>query len=69
MTGFNESFKIGDVEFKNTVLTASGTYGFGLEYARLIDVSKLGGIATKGLSLKPKMGNSGERIYEIPGEC
>ncbi len=67
MTGFNAGFKIGEVEFKNTVLTASGTYGFGLEYARLIDVSKLGGIATKGLSLKPKMGNPGERIYETPG--
>ncbi len=67
MTGFNAGFKIGEVEFKNTVLTASETYGFGLEYACLIDVSKSGGIATKGLSLKPKTGNPGERIYETPG--
>lgn len=66
MTGFNAGFKIGDIEFKNTVLTASGTYGFGLEFAKIIDVSKLGGITTKGLSLKPKMGNPGERIFETP---
>ena len=66
MTDFAAGFKVGNVEFKNTVLTASGTYGFGLEYARIIDVSRLGGIATKGLSMKPRMGNPGERIYETP---
>lgn len=66
MTGFNAGFKIGNLEFKNTVLTASGTYGFGLEFARFIEVGRLGGIATKGLSLKPKMGNPGERLYETP---
>lgn len=66
MTKFEAGFKIGDVEFKNTVLTASGTYGFGLEFSKLVDVSKLGGIATKGLSLKAKMGNSGNRIHETP---
>lgn len=65
-SNFDPSFSIGDAHFKNAVLTASGTYGFGLEYARLIDVSKLGGIASKGLSLKPKMGNPGERLYETP---
>ncbi len=65
-SNFDPSFSIGEAHFKNTVLTASGTYGFGLEYARLIDVSKLGGIASKGLSLKPKMGNPGERLYETP---
>jgi dihydroorotate dehydrogenase (NAD+) catalytic subunit len=66
MTGFNAGFKIGNLEFKNTVLTASGPYGFGLEFARFIKVGRLGGIATKGLSLKPKMGNPGERLYETP---
>lgn len=66
MTRFNEGFKIGDIEFKNSVLAASGTYGFGLEFSKLIDVSKLGGISTKGLSLKPKKGNPGERIFETP---
>lgn len=63
---FDPSFSIGSAHFKNTVLTASGTYGFGLEFASLIDVGRLGGISSKGLSLKPKMGNPGQRIYETP---
>lgn len=66
MKNFKAGFQIKDVTFANTVLTASGTYGFGLEYSKLIDVSKLGGIATKGLSLETKRGNPGERVYETP---
>ncbi len=66
MNKVDHSFTIGNVKFNNTVLTASGTYGFGLEFAKIIDVSRLGGIATKGLSLEPKKGNPGERIYETP---
>lgn len=55
---------INGVEFKNPVIAASGTFGFGEEYNNFYDVSKLGGISTKGLTLKDREGNSGIRIYE-----
>ncbi|MDO6355539.1 dihydroorotate dehydrogenase [Caloramator sp. CAR-1] len=51
-------------KFKNPVIAASGTFGFGREYNELYDVSILGGIATKGLTLKKREGNEGERCYE-----
>ena len=49
---------------KNPVLTASGTFGYGREYAPYFDISKLGAIISKGLSLQPKTGNPGVRITE-----
>lgn len=52
------------VEFKNPVIAASGTFGFGEEYNQLFDVSKLGGISSKGLTLNPKEGNNGLRVFE-----
>lgn len=52
------------IKFKNPVIAASGTFGFGEEYAGIYDVSKLGGISSKGLTLHPKEGNSGLRILE-----
>ncbi|KOA18229.1 dihydroorotate dehydrogenase B (NAD(+)), catalytic subunit [Clostridium homopropionicum DSM 5847] len=52
------------VEFKNPVIAASGTFGFGDEYRELYDVSKLGGISSKGLTINKKEGNDGIRIYE-----
>ncbi|MEA1923014.1 MAG: dihydroorotate dehydrogenase [Pseudomonadota bacterium] len=52
------------VILKNPVLTASGTFGYGREYAPYFDISKLGAIITKGLSWQPKIGNSGVRITE-----
>ncbi len=55
------------VEFKNPVIAASGTFGFGQEYGELYDVSKLGGICTKGLTLNKKQGNDGLRVYETRG--
>uniref|UniRef100_A0A7C4ENJ6 Dihydroorotate dehydrogenase n=1 Tax=Thermodesulfovibrio aggregans TaxID=86166 RepID=A0A7C4ENJ6_9BACT len=58
--------KIGSLSFKNPVLTASGTFGYGVEYSQFIDLSVLGGIIVKGLSLKPKHGNPPPRIYETP---
>ncbi|WP_138159430.1 dihydroorotate dehydrogenase [Peptoniphilus catoniae] len=54
------------VEFKNPVIPASGTYGFGEEYKKYYDPAILGGIATKGLTLNPKPGNEGIRIWETP---
>lgn len=52
------------VDFKNPVVLASGTCGFGREYAELYDLGKLGGIASKGLTLNPHAGNSGIRVWE-----
>jgi dihydroorotate dehydrogenase (NAD+) catalytic subunit len=52
------------VEFKNPVITASGTFGYGLEYARFIDISRLGGISVKGISLNEVQGNPMPRIME-----
>ncbi|APQ72391.1 dihydroorotate dehydrogenase B catalytic subunit [Clostridium botulinum] len=50
--------------FKNPIISASGTFGFGEEYGEFYDVSKLGGISSKGLTLNPKDGNNGIRIHE-----
>ncbi|MDI6726276.1 MAG: dihydroorotate dehydrogenase, partial [Smithellaceae bacterium] len=51
---------------KNPVMTASGTFGYGLEYEGLVDLSRLGAVVVKGLSLKPRPGNPPPRIIETP---
>ncbi|WP_073247820.1 dihydroorotate dehydrogenase [Caloramator proteoclasticus] len=55
------------VDFKNPVLVASGTFGFGVEYDGIIDITRLGGLITKGLTLNKKEGNEGVRIHEVRG--
>jgi dihydroorotate dehydrogenase (NAD+) catalytic subunit len=60
------SFLLAGVEFKNRVLTASGTFGYGDECLSVADVSRFGGIVTKSLSLKPRPGNPPPRIVETP---
>ncbi len=55
------------VELKNPVIPASGTFGFGREYDELYDISCLGGISTKGLTLEPRLGNPVPRIAESRG--
>lgn len=57
---------IAGVEFKNPVITASGTFGFGQEYARIYDISRLGGISCKGTTLHERPGNPSPRIAETP---
>lgn len=57
---------INGVEFKNPVIAASGTFGFGAEYNNFYDVGILGGISSKGLTLMQKEGNEGIRVYETP---
>ncbi|MBI4825939.1 MAG: dihydroorotate dehydrogenase [Nitrospirae bacterium] len=57
---------IGKLSLKNPVMTASGTFGYGDEFAGYFDVSRLGAIVVKGLSLKPKQGNPPPRIVETP---
>ena len=56
-----------EVEFKNPVIAASGTFGFGREYSEYFPLSRLGGISTKGLTLEKREGNEGIRIYETTG--
>lgn len=60
----NTKVEICGVEFKNPVIAASGTFGFGREYAEYFPLSRLGGISSKGLTLNKKGGNKGTRIYE-----
>lgn len=57
-------FNIGDLQFKNSVLTASGTFGYGSEFDDFLDVSKLGGIVVKGTTLEPREGNPYPRMAE-----
>jgi dihydroorotate dehydrogenase (NAD+) catalytic subunit len=54
------------VNFKNPVIAASGTFGFGREFEEYFPIEKLGGICTKGLTLNKRDGNKGTRIYETP---
>jgi dihydroorotate dehydrogenase (NAD+) catalytic subunit len=58
------TFKLGNVEFKNRVLVASGTFGYGDEVADSININGLGGLITKSLTLKPREGNPPPRIVE-----
>lgn len=57
---------IAGLRLKNPVIAASGTFGFGREYSAFFDLSRLGGIAVKGLTLKPRKGNPPPRIAETP---
>ena len=57
---------IGNLELKNPVMTASGTFGYGTEYADFIDLSRLGGILVKGTTLEPRQGNDYPRMAETP---
>jgi len=67
MANVDMSVDLNGLNLVNPVLTASGTYGFGLEYAQILDVSRLGGIVTKGLTLEPRKGNPGTRLQETAG--
>lgn len=62
----NLGFSIGDLQFKNPVLTASGTFGYGSEFDDFLDVSRLGGIVLKGTTLEPREGNLYPRMAETP---
>ncbi|ESP63022.1 Dihydroorotate dehydrogenase, catalytic subunit [Smithella sp. ME-1] len=58
---------LGRLKLKNPVMTASGTFGYGEEYADYVDLNKLGAVVVKGLSLKPRLGNPPPRIMETTG--
>ncbi|MBQ9538591.1 MAG: dihydroorotate dehydrogenase [Treponema sp.] len=59
------SVRIAGVKFSNPIIAASGTFGFGQNYRGLEDVDLLGGIVGKGVTLEPRLGNSGQRIIEV----
>jgi dihydroorotate dehydrogenase (NAD+) catalytic subunit len=58
------SVKLGSMNFANPVIAASGTFAYGIEFAPFVDLNKLGGFCTKGLSLNPKLGNRLPRMVE-----
>jgi dihydroorotate dehydrogenase (NAD+) catalytic subunit len=62
----NTQIKIGKLILKNPVMPASGTFGYGLEFEKFFDLSKLGAIITKGLSILPVKGNKPQRLVETP---
>jgi len=61
------SVNIGGIRMKNPVMAASGTFGYGIEYAQLIDLNRLGAVVVKGVSLDPWNGNNTPRHLEVPG--
>ncbi len=61
----NMKVNIAGVEFKNPVMTASGTFGSGAEYSEFVDLNQLGGVVTKGVANVPWAGNATPRIAEV----
>ncbi len=61
------SVEIAGIKMRNPVMTASGTFGYGQEFADYMELESIGAMITKGLSLKPKAGNNTPRIVETPG--
>ncbi len=64
---YSMKVKIAGVELKNPVMTASGTFGSGMEYSEFVDLSRLGAVVTKGVAKEPWEGNPTPRIAEIRG--
>lgn len=60
------SVNIGALRLRNPILAASGTFGYGIEFAHLVDLNKIGGFVTKGLSLEPIQGSPAPRLCETP---
>lgn len=58
--------EVGPLSFSNPILTASGTFGYGVEFSPFYDLSRLGGLVTKGLSPRPRQGNPPARVVETP---
>ncbi|HEX3543270.1 MAG TPA: dihydroorotate dehydrogenase catalytic subunit, partial [Candidatus Acidoferrum sp.] len=60
------SVNIGALRLKNPIIAASGTFGYGLEFAHLVDLNSIGGFVTKGLSLNPIQGSPEPRLCQTP---
>lgn len=63
----NTEVKIAGVAFKNPVMTASGTFGSGMEYSDFVDLNRLGAVVTKGVANVPWEGNPTPRVAEVYG--
>ncbi len=63
----NINLEVPKLGLKNPIMTASGTFGYAREFSDFVDVEKLGAIVTKAISLEPRLGNKGERIFETYG--
>ena len=62
----NTTVNIAGIKMRSPVMTASGTFGFGLEYADFLNLNEIGAIVVKGTTLEPRSGNHGRRIAETP---
>ena len=65
----NTQTTIAGVTFKNPVMTASGTFGSGMEYEEFVDLNRLGAVVTKGVANVPWPGNPTPRVAEVYGVC
>jgi len=65
-SGVDLRVSIGSIHLKNPIIAASGTFGYGVEFADLVDLDRLGGIVVKGLSAQPIAGNPSPRMYDTP---
>ena len=65
--GINLRVEVGSLSLRNPVIAASGTFGYGIEFAHIVDLNRLGGIVVKGLSILPKTGNPAPRMCETDG--
>ena len=61
------SLAVAGIRLQNPVMVASGTFGYGPEFAELIDLNRLGAIVVKGISIEPEKGNPTPRMLEVPG--
>jgi dihydroorotate dehydrogenase (NAD+) catalytic subunit len=68
-SGVDLGVTVAGIKLRNPVLTASGTFGYGEEYAQIFDISRLGGIIVKAISLKPRNGNPPPRLVEASAGC
>ena len=66
MSSVNLQVNLGGLIMKNPVTVASGTFGYGAEYNEYFDVSRLGAVTVKSLTLKPRAGNKPPRVFETP---
>ena len=66
MIKVSQAVNFAGISMRNPVVVASGTYGFGREYGQFYDLSELGGICCKGLTLAPREGNPPPRVAETP---
>ena len=65
-SGVDLRVSIGSIHLKNPIIAASGTFGYGIEFAEIVDLNRLGGIVVKGLSAQPMAGNPAPRMCETP---